>query len=417
MPRVTFPIHHTFGPLVTHEQWKLAFLLQFFPQKWKRGPEIEELRSSLSHHFGMSASLFGSGREALLAALKALDMRSGDEVIIQGYTCVVVPNAVHAAGATVVYADIDPESLNLDLKKIQTKITPRTRAIICQHTFGIPADTERLRAICDKRNLMLIEDMAHILPEKLTEGMGTRGDLIILSFGRDKAISGVTGGAVLTKHGAIGQKIEMFEKQAQSYSLFRILHFLEYPLRYRFAKWLWNLPLGATLAKAYLRWSRISGFLPPVYAPGEKEGKTSIQFHRIPNACATLVLEQFQSLSSLNQSRRSLAKIYIDAAKKGEWSMPHAALNASTLQKFPVYARDAKKLRAELKREQVYLDDGWCGSVVNPPSVNIESAGYMQGMCPVAEDVSRHVVTLPMHPTMTWEQAEYLVHALCSHPF
>ncbi len=417
MSSVRFPIHHTFGPLVTQEQWKLAFLLQFFPQKWKRGLEIEELRSSLSHHFGMSASLFGSGREALLAALKSLDMRSGDEVIVQGYTCVVVPNAVHAAGATVVYADIDPESLNLDLKKIQTKITPRTRAIICQHTFGIPADTERLRAICDKRNLMLIEDMAHVLPETLTEGMGTRGDVIILSFGRDKAISGVTGGAVLTKYGAIGQKIDAFEKEARHYSSWRILNLIGYPVRYHFARAIWNLPFGATLAKGYLRWSRMMRLLPPVYASGEKEGKTSIQFHRIPNACATLVLEQFQSLSSLNQNRRSLAKIYADAAKKKEWSMPHAALNASTLQKFPVYARDAKKLRAELKREQVYLDDGWCSGVVNPSSVNQESAGYMRGTCPIAEDVSRHIVTLPVHPTMSREQAGYLVHALFSHGF
>src|SRR3990167_6264235 len=130
MPRIRFPIHHTFGPLVTKEQWNTAFRLQFLPHKWTKGIETEKLRSALSHHFGMSASLFGSGREALLAGLKALDIRSGDEVIIQGYTCVVVPNAVHAAGATPVYADIDPESLNIDLKKIQTKITPRTRAII-----------------------------------------------------------------------------------------------------------------------------------------------------------------------------------------------------------------------------------------------------------------------------------------------
>ena len=99
MSKVAFPIHHTFGPLVTREQWKLAFQLQFEPWRWHKGPEIEEFRSELSHNFGASVSLFATGRDALLAVLRSLDLSTGDEVIIQAYTCVVVPNAVHAAKA------------------------------------------------------------------------------------------------------------------------------------------------------------------------------------------------------------------------------------------------------------------------------------------------------------------------------
>src|SRR3989344_4808478 len=185
MKPVSFPIHHTFGPLVTPTQWRLAFRLQFQPWKWREGAERETLRSELSRSFASSAALFGSGRDALLASLRALELKSGEEVIIQAFTCVVVPNAVHAAGGVPVYADIDPETLNLDLEKIQRSITPRTRAVICQHTFGIPVDTKRLRAICDKRKIALIEDAAHVIPENggVGSGIGAHSDVLIFSFG------------------------------------------------------------------------------------------------------------------------------------------------------------------------------------------------------------------------------------------
>ncbi|HLC76508.1 MAG TPA: aminotransferase class I/II-fold pyridoxal phosphate-dependent enzyme [Candidatus Peribacterales bacterium] len=413
MPRVTFPIHHTFGPLVTREQFWLAFWLQFKPQKWVRGKEIEELRSKLSHHFGMSASLFASGREALLAALQSIAIKPGDEIIIQAFTCMVVPNAVHASGATAVYVDIDPGSLNIDLQKIQAKITPRTRAIICQHTFGIPADTERLRSICDKRNILLIEDLAHVIPDT-PDAIGTRGDLLILSFGRDKAISGVMGGAVLTRHGMLGKKLAELEEHALKMPLRFIAHLIGYPLRYRAAKILWSLPFGANLAKAYLRFSRALHLLPQVYQPGEADGKMSVGLRAIPNACVVLILQQFQDLPRLNRHRNTLTQIYSQAAKAKDWNLPQAALTAPSLQKFPVFARNTRKLRAALKREQIYLDDGWCHGAINPASSNQEAAGYAQGSCPVAEEVAAHIVTLPTHPTMAVAQAEYLLHALQS---
>lgn len=422
-----FPIHHTFGPLVTKEQWKKAFRLQFEFGRWVDGPEIEELRSSLSHSFGMSCSLFFSGRDALLAALRALGLKSGDEVILQAFTCAVVPNAIHASGAVPVYCDIDPETLNLDLNKIQARITPRTKVIICQHTFGIPVDTERLRAICDKRKLTLIEDCAHVIPDSegfdqmnllrtpsATEKIGWHGDVLLFSFGRDKAISGVTGGAVLTRDGEVGKRIAEMEKDADKISRYQVLNLIDYPIRYRFAKWLWRLPFGSAIAKAYLRWISAIGFLPRVLSKSEKEGKADLLPRRIPNACAALVLEQLSSIGKLNDQRRKITKIYAEAAASGDWRVPGSVLGSPALQKFPVYVRDAEKLRSDLKGEQIYLDDGWCSAIVNPRSVDQEAMGYEAGSCPVAEDVVRHIVNLPTHPTMEEAQAKYLVMALRS---
>src|SRR3989344_5044040 len=89
-------------------------------------------------YLNYSVQTFNSGRSALYALLQSFDIRTGDEVIVQAFTCVAVPNAVLWSGAKPVYCDID-EGYNIDLTDLERKITTRTKAIIVQHTFGIPA--------------------------------------------------------------------------------------------------------------------------------------------------------------------------------------------------------------------------------------------------------------------------------------
>ncbi|MFA5799600.1 MAG: DegT/DnrJ/EryC1/StrS family aminotransferase, partial [Candidatus Peribacteraceae bacterium] len=131
------PIHHTYGPHVDRAYLRRVLALSYAPWAYRRGRSTELLRKALEEKFHRATILFASGREALLALFYAIDLKPGEEVIVQGYTCVVVPNAVSAAGGVPVFADIDCETLNLDPRSIGQLITPRTRAIICQHTFGI----------------------------------------------------------------------------------------------------------------------------------------------------------------------------------------------------------------------------------------------------------------------------------------
>src|SRR3972149_1771131 len=83
---------------------------------------------------------FFKGRVALYALLKAIGIHPGDEVILPGFTCVVVPNAIIYLGGKPVYADIDPKTFNIDTAKIEGKITDNTTAIIAQNTFGLSPD-------------------------------------------------------------------------------------------------------------------------------------------------------------------------------------------------------------------------------------------------------------------------------------
>ena len=109
------------------------------------------------------AFAFWKGRVALYAILESLGIGPGDEVILPGFTCVVVPNAVLYRGAMPVYVDIEGTAFTMDVRDIERKITSRTKAIIVQHTYGIPADMDGIKTIADRHGLPIIEDapLAH----------------------------------------------------------------------------------------------------------------------------------------------------------------------------------------------------------------------------------------------------------------
>lgn len=259
-------IHHTFGPHVTWAYYFRTAGLMLQPWKWRTGKSTELLRSAITKEFGGDAYLFSSGREALLALLRSLPFEQSAEVIIQGYTCVVLPNAIHAAGYSPVYADIDPRTLNLNLESVRARITPRTRAIICQHTFGIPADVRALQELCNEHNLVLIEDCAHIIPDEGGPGIGNTGQYTMMSFGRDKAISGITGGAIVSRNSDISTKLLQEETQAIPLSLWTIFRLLLYPETYLKSRMVFRV---LSLGKLFLKVSQKLHMLVPILTKQE----------------------------------------------------------------------------------------------------------------------------------------------------
>ena len=111
----------------------------------------------------IQAFAFWKGRVALYAILESLGIGPGDEVIMPGFTCVVVPNAVLYRGAIPIYVDIEETSFTMDVRDIEQKITSRTRAIIVQHTYGIPAEMDAIMAVAAQAGVAVIEDCAHAL--------------------------------------------------------------------------------------------------------------------------------------------------------------------------------------------------------------------------------------------------------------
>lgn len=402
-------IHHTFGPLADARQCRLAFGLLFQPWKWKNGNECRGLRQKLQEHFSANVWLFGTGREALLALLRSLHLKPNDEVIVQGYTCIVVPNAVIAAGGTPVFVDIEKETLSLNVEAVEKAITPRTRVIICQHTFGLEAPLLELRDLCAKHNLLLIEDCAHIIPEKITvDGIGGVGGAVLLSFGRDKAISGVAGGAIVCRAPHLEEALDEKEKNSFHFSLLTIIRLLLYPLLYGICRPLYGMGIG----KALLKLAGMTRILLPITKGPEKRGIQDPLLHAMPNACAVLALDQLEQLSAINTHRRELVRFYLEQSAQHGWPVLHGIHANAPLQKYPLFLEGAERIRQRLKTGNIYLHDGWTGCVVCPETSDCAAVGYKDGDDPCAEDVSEQILCLPTHPGMTMKDAKLLVYNL-----
>ncbi len=386
-----------------------ALKLAFKPGRWREGPEKDLLKKALSDHFHGQTHLFGSGREALLAILKSLKSHKDEEVIVQGYTCVVVPNAIIAAGMTPIFADIEQDTLNLDVAEVEKLITPKTRAIICQHTFGIPAFTKELRTLCDRHSLILIEDCAHVIPDSAgPKEIGQLGDLLFFSFGRDKAISGVTGGAVVCKRSDICRDLQKLEDDAVSYALWPIKRWLQYPILYGIAKPLYGMGIGKVLLAGFGKLRMLA----PIVTKAEKEGQMEPVLHRMPNACAALALQQWKRLKEINHHRRVLTDYYFTEAVRRNWPLLLGVTPDLPLQKFPLFTPGAEKIRQELRTHNIYLHDGWTGCVICPADADDAACGYKDGDDPDAEMAGQQILCLPTNPDTSMSQAQELVKLL-----
>ena len=256
-----------------------------------------------------------------------------------------MPNVIHAAGGVPVYVDIDRETLNLDIDAVLEAITPRTRAIVCQHTFGIPAQTLRLRSLCDEHSLALIEDCAHVIPDSRggSETIGKYGDFVLMSFGRDKAISGVTGGAIVSRHGSIRQhcatsRQKLFPSPVDGCTVPAVSEFL-CPNK------LWY---GLRIGKAALLSLRRMHLLLPILEDSEKKGRMAPVLHTMPNACAYIALHEWKRRSQINAHRRMLTAL-LGRRPEQRWPLLAGVHGELALQKFPLFISDAEKLRESLK--------------------------------------------------------------------
>jgi dTDP-4-amino-4,6-dideoxygalactose transaminase len=168
--------------------------------KWWYGEKVREFEQKFAEFqdakYGITAS---SGTTALEAALRALGIGPGDEVIIPPFTFVATATAILCAGAAPVFADIDPNSACIDPDDVERKITDQTRAIMPVHLAGHVADMDRLGEIAKKHGLYLIEDACHSWGSKWKgKGTGAIGDCGVFSFQNNKNITSSEGGIILT---------------------------------------------------------------------------------------------------------------------------------------------------------------------------------------------------------------------------
>jgi perosamine synthetase len=269
------PLFVSLSPNIEKDDLKLAFYLLLRPWQWQKFVEKEkELEEKIKNFLGVKrVFLFNSGRSGWLAILKALNLEKGSEVLIQGFTCNAVVNPIIWAGLKPVFVDIEEETLNLDPQDLERKITAKSKVVLVQHTFGKPADLETILKICQKNHLFLIEDGAHSLGLSFQGRLlGTFGKAAFFSFGRDKLISSVFGGAVVTNDDSFAKNLEKFQKELSYPSFFWVFQQICHPLLSEFLiKPLYSL--NSSLGKFFLIFLQKINILSKSVSDEEKEGE------------------------------------------------------------------------------------------------------------------------------------------------
>ena len=181
------------------------------------GPKLEEFEAAFAGYVGVPhAVALSSGTAGLHLGLLALGIGEGDEVILPSFTFIAAANAVLHARARPVFVDVDAHSLNLDPEKVERAITPRTRAILAVHTFGVPADMAPLMAIARKHGLRVIEDACEAIgAEYRGQRVGGLADLGVFAFYPNKPITTGEGGMVTTRDAGVAETIRALRNQGR----------------------------------------------------------------------------------------------------------------------------------------------------------------------------------------------------------
>jgi len=185
------------------------------------GSELAAFESELAaYHSVADAVVVSSGTAGLHLALLALGVSAGHEVIVPSFAFVAVANTVLQVGATPIFADIEPVTLNLDPAAVEQAISSRTRAIVVVHTFGVPAAMDALRVIAQRYDLALIEDACEAIGAQFGDAqtagcVGSFGDLAILGFYPNKQLTTGEGGAILSSSANLSARLRSLRNQGR----------------------------------------------------------------------------------------------------------------------------------------------------------------------------------------------------------
>jgi perosamine synthetase len=357
--------------------------------------------------------LVDSGRTALWLLLKNLNLPAQSEVIIQAFSCVVVPNSVLQSNLKPVVCDIDETTYNFDLDKLEQSITPKTKVLIIQYSFGIIPDMGRVLDICKKHNLILIEDCAHSLgAEYEDKKIGNIGDAAIFSFGRDKIISSTIGGAAIinNKDKDWQEKVQQDFQDLPKMRYKRVIQSLFYlPLITLLVKPFYHLNIG----KMILFSSQKAGIAEPVYTSEEARctdkvsSPSKFSFH-----LAELLLTQLRKFEKMSSHRRKLAQFYAS-----ELDLTYQKNNIYL--RFPVNLQffgnqdiSAKKKFSKLfaaLRVIGVLPGNWYSHYFLPKTVDCHMAGVEESALPVTTKLLGAVINFPTNINTTQKDAEKIV--------
>jgi dTDP-4-amino-4,6-dideoxygalactose transaminase len=399
------PISISLSPNTEKDDVFLALKLIFQPWKWKSGKGIEVLENEFKNYLGVKYAIsFNSGRSAFLAILKSLDLNEGDEILLQAFTCNATANPILWANLKPIYVDCDEKTFNVDLEDLQRKITSRSKAVMIQHTFGLPAEMDKILEICQKNNLILIEDCAHSLGATYqNKKVGTFAKAAFFSFSRDKVISSVYGGIAVTNDENLAKKLKEFQGKIGYPSNFWILQQLLHPVLMNW-KILPTYRFFGGYVLTLLQWLHI---LSKAVHWKEKRGMKPGYFpRRMPNALAILAQNQFKKLEKFNAHRQKIADFYYNELKKTDFELP--IQEKQIFLRFAIKHPKAHQIIKKAWQKNLLIGD-WYTVPVAPHDTKLDKMYYQLGSCPKAEKLSKETFNLPTHINISKNEAQKII--------
>lgn len=344
------------------------------------GPKVHEFEEKVAKHVGAKyAVAVSNGTAALHIACMAAGIGPGDEVITTPITFVASSNCVLYCGGTPIFADIDPDTYNIDPDDIERKITNRTKAIVAVHFTGQPCDMDRIHAIAKEHGLLVIEDAAHALgADYKGRRIGSISDMTTFSFHPVKHITTAEGGMVMTNNKELYDKLMLYRTH------------------------------GITRAEELM--TKCDG---PWYYQQIDLGYN----YRITDVQCALGISQMNRLDEFVERRREIAKRY-DEAFENNSDIITPFQKEGCHNSYHLYAVQIKNHN----RREVFDALREAGIGVNVHYIPVNTQPYYKEYykkhnmdmpeCKNALEYYERAISLPMYPELTLEQQEYVIKTL-----
>lgn len=375
---------------------------------------LQRYQAFFAAPFGASRVFaFWKGRVALYAILRSLGIKEGDEVIVPGYTCVMAVNPIVYLGAKPVFVDIEPRTYNINPDLVEAKITPRTRLMIAQHTYGYPADMDAIMDISCRKGLPVVEDCCLALGSRYKGKLaGTFGVAGYFSFQWNKSFTSGLGGMAVVHGRELAGRIERIVEQELVRPTTREVAMLRAQLMvYRTAIY----PRTTALAQSVFRWLTRKGLVVGSSSTCEFQPRMEAGFIKgMSQMQARVGLRQLAKLDDNIEHRRRMTRLYDSLLSERGWPVTQLPPEMEpVLVRYPVRVADKQRALAEAAGHFVELGS-WFECPLHPIETPMEAYGYHTGMCPEADRASRETVNLPLHPRADEATARRTVDFICT---
>lgn len=344
------------------------------------GPKVEEFEKIIIDFTGSKYSVaVNSGTAALHCAMYAIDIKTGDEVIVPTMTFAATANSVLYQGGKPIFVDVDPDTLLIDIQDVEKKITSKTKAIIAVDYGGQPADYNLLQNIARKYNLNIIADACHAIGGSYKgKNVGSLADLSTFSFHPVKNITTGEGGSITTNN-------ETFAKRMRTFRNHGIL--TDHRQRAEQGSWYYEMEdLGYN--------------------------------YRITDFQCALGMSQLTKLPEWINQRQQIAKLY-DKALKNNLIIKPLKISKGNNHAFHLYVVKILFEKLKINRSELFLSLRKAGIGVNVHYIPVHLHPYYKkrfktkrGMFPNAELAYDQIISIPIYPKMTTNEVQEVISSL-----